>query len=199
MAEIRLGRYEIESRALPHVCLKCGAPAAIHKKKKFHWHPAWVNLFVFFGLLPCAILMIVLRKSMTVPVPLCERHKNHWLWRQVVGIGGVVLLLVGLFGGLALNSARGNEASDALAGTFCFGIALYLFVWVVIWIVLSVIEIKPNEITDHTITLKGVHQHFIDAMHRLRRANPPPPRAAPTIQPTHRPSPSGPQFYDPRR
>jgi hypothetical protein len=69
---------------LPDVCLRCGAPATLHKSKTFSWHPPWVYVLLIAGLLPFAIVAIVLTKRRRVEAPLCEQHKHHWLIRQLL-------------------------------------------------------------------------------------------------------------------
>ena len=98
MGVLRLDSYE-EMRELPAVCLRCGAPTVLRKSKTFSWCPQWVWLLLFFGLIPFAIVALILTKRRTILVPLCAKHKNHWLWRQL-------LMMAGVFP--SLWDARGN-------------------------------------------------------------------------------------------
>jgi hypothetical protein len=84
MAVIRLEGRGNEQYDLPEVCMKCGAPAAVRKRKTFSWYPPWVALLLLAGLLPFIIVALILTKRRTVDAPLCEDHTNHWLWRGLV-------------------------------------------------------------------------------------------------------------------
>ena len=73
MATVRLYRDETEDFDLPAVCMKCGAPATTWKSKTFSWHPPWVYVLILIGLLPFAIVAMVLTKRRTILAPLCAR------------------------------------------------------------------------------------------------------------------------------
>ena len=93
MADIRLGRYEIEHYDPPPVCIRCGAPSVVCKDHRFQWSPPWVYVLLLLGVIPYAIAAWATMKRMTVPVPLCERHKWHWGGRTAV----VLLGLLGIY------------------------------------------------------------------------------------------------------
>ena len=61
--------------------------------------PSWVIIFVFCGLLPFLIVALLTRKTMRVTLPVCDRHKNHWLVRRLfVGVFVAGSALAGLGG-----------------------------------------------------------------------------------------------------
>src|SRR5690242_17414628 len=70
-----------EASRLPAVCMKCGERSALEKVKTFSWCPPWVVVIIVLALLPGAIIAMVLTRRLTVHVPLCEDHGNHWSWR----------------------------------------------------------------------------------------------------------------------
>jgi hypothetical protein len=162
MGVLRLESYE-EMRELPDVCMKCGAPAVLCKNKTFSWFPPWVWLLFFFcGLLPFAIVALVLTKRRTVSVPLCADHKNHWFWRQLVMVAGLLLLVVGFVAWIAaIDEPRGRN--DSLTGLVCVGLFILLLIWLVGAIIAQTTSIRPKEITDKDITLLGVSDVFIQA------------------------------------
>src|SRR5947209_3408531 len=97
MAVIRLGRYTGEEDDLPDVCMKCGAPATLRKRKQLSWYPRWVYFLLLVHILVFAIVALATTKRRTVSAPLCDEHKNHWMWRQLVvflGFAAVVILIV---------------------------------------------------------------------------------------------------------
>ncbi len=77
--------------SLPDRCVRCNAPAnGIRVQKTFYWHAGWIYVLLVVSILVYAILALILRKSVTTRVPLCELHKK----RRTVGF------LVGVFGSL---------------------------------------------------------------------------------------------------
>ncbi len=158
MAEIRLGRYEIEHYDPPPVCIRCGAPSVVCKDHRFNWYPLWA--FLVLGVIGAAMFT----KRMTVPVPLCDRHKWHWGGRTAIVLLGL-LAFIGLFIGGAVLA---NEDDD-LAPYIFFPIGLLFLAWIVSAVVLAATTIRPREITDKSITLTGVSPDFIDALNEARR------------------------------
>jgi hypothetical protein len=153
MASIRLDREEVRTEQLPGVCMRCGQPATVYKNKSFSWHPPWVLVLLLFGLLPWAIVALILTKRMTVSAPLCEKHRNHWLIRTLIIVGSLVLVIVGTAGALfavtAINEQQGNGDGD-LAGTICLGGGVVFLVWLVAAVIVQSTAIRPSEITDYT-------------------------------------------------
>jgi hypothetical protein len=165
MAVIRLGSRS-EYGELPEVCMRCGAPATAFKDKNFSWHPPWVIVLILVNLIVYAIVALALTKRRRVRVPLCDRHKNHWLWRQFVIVGSFVLLLVV---GIGAVIAAANEAparrggGDELFGLLCAAAVAGLLLWLVLLAVLHSTAIRPREITDRSIKLAGVAEEFVRA------------------------------------
>jgi hypothetical protein len=149
---------------LPDLCMKCGAPAMVYKAKTFSWHPGWVYILLFFGLLPFIIVAVIMTKRMTVRVPLCEAHKNHWLGRFLILSGSFLTLFAG---GIALFMAslepnRVGPRND-ISGLICVGFVLGLVVWLILAAILSATAIRATEITKRSITLAGVSSAFVEA------------------------------------
>ena len=77
MAKVYLrSDYGHEIVDLPPVCMACGAPATVRKRKLFSWQPQWVPVLILVGLLPYIIVSLVLTKRQRVETPLCERHAS---------------------------------------------------------------------------------------------------------------------------
>jgi hypothetical protein len=105
-------------------------------------------------------------KTVTMPVPLCEKHKWHWVWPPLVAILGLVAIFGILFAGIA--------AADALKLSppiVFIPVGVLALAWLVAIIVLSNKTIRPTEITDKSITLKGVSEDFVEAMKEARRGD----------------------------
>ena len=168
MAQLRLGRYEAERGRLPQLCMRCGEPATLAKRKKFSWYPSWVYLLILIHLLIFLIVALILTKRLTVPVPLCEKHRHQFLWPTLLGWGALLLVLGTIFGGLVLVAAlEGTLDKDAQGGFFTVwfvgGFGLFLAVLITACVV-QIRTIRPTEITDHSITLTNVAPQFIDAL-----------------------------------
>ena len=168
MAQLMLERYEAEGGRLPSLCMRCGEPATLTKTKKFSWHPSWVYLLLLVNLLVCLIVALIMTKRVTVPVPLCEKHKNQFLWPTLLGVAALLLLLGALFGGVALAGAL-EEVLDRDARDVFFvvwfvgGLALFLAVLITACVV-QIRTIRPTEITDRSIILTNVAPKFVDAL-----------------------------------
>lgn len=87
MSRVPLSRLEVEAGELPQLCLCCGAPAVGHDSKKFAWHPQWLYLLLFCGILPLLVVSFIVTKHMTVRAPFCAEHHNHWTRRKRIALG----------------------------------------------------------------------------------------------------------------
>lgn len=143
--------------------MRCGSPATHTKRKKFSWHPSWITILIFAGLLPYILLARVFRKEQEVAVPLCDSHRYHWLLRNLlVPLALAVILLAGC-AGLAALPQNMSELVFGIGGLALLG-------WLVLAAVAHETSIHPTEITDTRITLAGASPDFIDALrHHPRR------------------------------
>jgi hypothetical protein len=167
MANVRLGRYEAEDYELPKVCMRCGAPATTYRYRNFRWCPGWVLAFILLGVVPYFILSEVLMKRMSVRVPCCDEHKKKPLWPTLVTLGtllGLILIAVGAI--LLLNDP------GALGITCLIGVPAFI-VWMFASVVIHTPAIRPIEITEKSITLRGVSEGFIAALDADRRGDRP--------------------------
>ncbi len=164
MANLRLYSDDEGVSALPDLCMQCGEPSTLFKRKQFSWFPPWVWILLFVcGLVPFAIVAFVTSKRRTIEVPLCEAHKNHWFMRQLLLVGslfGVILLGAVSWVSLIDNDSRGG---NDLGGLLCVGSVLMLILWVVLAIVVQFNSIRAREITDRDMTLAGVAPEFVRA------------------------------------
>jgi hypothetical protein len=121
--------------------------------------PGWVNLLIFLGCLPWLIVVLVTRKTMAVRLPVCDRHRNHWLVRKLfIWLGLVFWIVAGL--GLAvldrhLDNAVVYPAATVLAGG--------ILMWLVAGLILANGGVRAGEITNDWIDLVGVDRSFADA------------------------------------
>jgi uncharacterized membrane protein len=167
MAQLKLGRYDAELGRLPPRCMRCGEAPSLTKAKKFSWYPSWVYLLILVHLLVFLIVAAIMTKRMRVPVPLCEKHKNHFLWPTLLGVAALLLLLAVIFGGIALAGALEGELDPDAQGVFFTvwfvgGLGLFLAVLITACVV-QARTIRPTEITDRGMTLTNVAREFVGA------------------------------------
>jgi hypothetical protein len=172
MATIKLYIDELEEGSLPCRCMCCGEHAALFKPTMFSWSPGWVMALVVAGLL-CSgplflvglILIPLLLQRMQVPVPLCDRHRNHWLPVKVVLFGGLSIFALLVYATFVLYTTSGgaNKARTALAGWFCFGTFLFFAALIFSVALLQSSTIRAVQITDKSITLTNISRRFIEA------------------------------------
>lgn len=174
MARLRLNRFEVGRGQLPLVCMFCGECPAAEKRITFSWYPRWINVLVvpvfvpplMVFLVPLAIALALLTKRMTVYVPICDQHRNHWRHRRLIIRCGWLLLVAAAVGLalLVLAYEKRFHLEGAFAGTLCVEIILLPATWLVFTVVFQRGRLRPSEITDRTITLVGVHPAFIEAL-----------------------------------
>jgi hypothetical protein len=160
VAKVRLQGYGGPIEGLPEVCLRCGAPGTVFKRKTFSWFPGWIYVLLVTGLVPFLVVALVLTRRRTVEAPLCAEHKNHWLIRQLVVLLSFLFLIVV---GLGTFVALGTFADEGGFDLVCFGWFILLIAWLILAAVMQMTAIRPIKITDTTITLVGVCDEFVQA------------------------------------
>jgi hypothetical protein len=167
MARLSLAREEVDQDGLPNVCMKCGAKATVCKRKTFVWpSPLVFFLMGFYGPLVSEVVGRLLTKRMTVSVPFCDRHKNHWEWRTSFLVVSVFSFLIPGLVGYVLSIARELQGSVAqgVGSLMCLGTLAGCVVWLIVVAIIQSVGIRPTEITDHTITLTNVSPVFVEAL-----------------------------------
>jgi NhaP-type Na+/H+ or K+/H+ antiporter len=164
MAEVRLGRNEVEKDRLPDVCMVCGGRATVKRKKWFKWYPPHA------GLLGGALLALIMTKRMKVSAPLCHVHRNHWLLRSLLSFFGFIGVFV-ISGALlfVVAAKSGEHGASEKPLLIALGVGGVLIVgWLIMTIVMQHTAIRAKEITDKSMTLTGVSVKFRTALHELR-------------------------------
>lgn len=156
MAKIRVYRDEARGEEFPPLCVKCGNEEETTTTQHFAWVPQWVIIIILAGFLPWLIVMAIFRKSMRVTLPVCNRHRNHWLNRKLfVRLG----LLFWMGYAIALFVVRVDLPKDASS----LGLGILIFgglAWLIAAAIYSNSGIKPAEITDRYIELVRVNKAF---------------------------------------
>ena len=156
MAKIRVYRDEAHGEEFPPLCVKCGGEEETTTTQRFVWVPQWVIVIILFGLLPWLIVMLILRKTMRLTMPMCNRHRNHWRNRKLyVWLG----LLFWVVYGIALIVEWNDLPKDA--SSLALGILIFGGLgWLISAAIYSNSGIKPAEITDRYLELVGVNKAF---------------------------------------
>lgn len=139
--------------ALPQWCVKCNEPThGLVLKRKLSWHHPAIYLIILVALLVYLIVALVLRKSATVEVGLCEKHmakrrQNVWITWLLLGLGvaGFVLAIVA------------EDGTYLLAGLAFFAAA-------VIFGIIAVRVVVPTKIDDRFVWLKGVNKDYLNQL-----------------------------------
>lgn len=165
MAKLTLDSYRGDAEELPEVCMKCGEAATQFKRRTFSWYPPWTAVLLVAGLVPFAIVAILMTKKSRVEVPLCDAHKNHWLMRQLLSIGSffALVLFLAITIGVAVAIGDDNRGENVLMPFVCGGNAILFLGWLILAIILQNTAIRPTEITEDSITLTSVSDAFVEA------------------------------------
>jgi hypothetical protein len=129
-------------------------------------------VLILAGLLPWLIVSLVLRKTMLVQAPMCNRHRSHWRWRTIVSIGGLlVVLMIGMTTAiLGMVLQPNTRLQENLWFAACFGSLFLVVLWVFPAAILQATSIRPNEITDEFIVLLRLSPGFCTAERDRRKA-----------------------------
>jgi predicted Zn finger-like uncharacterized protein len=138
---------------LPHACVKCGlAGDGKPVRKTYYWHEPWIYITILAGVLVYAILAIVIRQSGQIEFALCSQHRAR---RR----NGVIISLLGVFGGIALFVAAGMSNEAYLVP---FGILVLLGGAITGLIMARVLT--PKRIDTHFLWLRGAGPAFLQTL-----------------------------------
>ena len=144
---------------LPDRCIKCNEPSDRKLKRNLSWHHPALYLVVFAGVLFYAVLALILRKSATVEVGLCENH-SALRTRDIMITWALGLLSVGSFF-LAI------QFEDL---TFA-GIGGLLIIATAVYGIVRVRVVIPTKIDENLIWLKGFNQDYLADLPEWRLSN----------------------------
>ena len=146
---------------LPELCIRSGEPVTDgHRwKKNFQWHPPWIVLLIFVGLLVYVIVALIMTKRMQLEMSLSP----HWrkVRRRRIAIGWALGLsgLAMLIGGIVY--AMNTVLSPSWVGWLCFAGFLLALGGLIYGVVASrMVVLKFMD--DHYVHLKGVHPSILE-------------------------------------
>jgi hypothetical protein len=117
------------------------------------------------GLLPFIIVAMILTKRMTIEAPLCRRHRFHWPGRLALVLCTFLGLLLAI---LVIASLPPRTIGERVQSVLWLGVLVGFIGWLILVVVVQLGTIRPAEITDHSITLRGVGATFEDAARQAR-------------------------------
>jgi len=138
---------------LPYACVKCGQPSdGKPVRKTYYWHEPWVWVTILAGVLVYVIIAILIRQSGQIEFALCSQHRAR---RR----NGVIISLLGVFGGIALFVAAGMSNEPYLVP---FGIVVLLGGAITGLLMARVLT--PKRIDMHFLWLRGVGPAFLQTL-----------------------------------
>jgi hypothetical protein len=142
-----------KNAALPDRCVKCNEPAFGQRlKRKLSWHHPAIYLIILVALLIYLVVAMVLRKTATIEVGVCERHMKTRRRSIVITWGAIIFSIILLF----------VAASYEDGGVALFGLAL--FVGAVIYGIITVRIVAPAKIDDRFVWLRGVNKEYLSEL-----------------------------------
>ena len=134
---------------LPERCVKCNAPTQRTLKRNLRWHHPALYLSIFAGMLIYFILAMVLSKSATIHVGLCETHAAARR-RDILITWALVLLSFVCF----YLAAAAEEITLLLVG-------VAVLLGAVIYGVVKARVVAPQKIDDHYVWLTGIDGDYL--------------------------------------
>ena len=168
MPVVKITQFECERNLLPHMCAKCGIPA--DDCVRFTPLKPALNYVMGFLLIACPPLFVGLalylqRKSRRFNVPMCEKHRIDWEWRDRVTSWSYLIVVVIFCTALVLAIFSPWDVP------FWPVIAAYLATWCY-WVIPATIlwtrTIRATGIPSRGMQLAGVHADFIRALAKDR-------------------------------
>ena len=139
--------------SLPPCCIKCNEPVdEPMTRKTFYWHPPAVYFGLLMGLLPYAILALVLRKSGTIHLGLCKKHKSRRLWNILGGVGASVLSVV------VFIIAGQTNTPELIA------VGIIMLIGGLVWAIVASRMLTPTRIDGTTLWLRGACTKMLDTL-----------------------------------
>jgi hypothetical protein len=166
MASLTLDRDECAEGFLPPVCVRCGEAATGTRSQTFQWSPPILFLLFFVCTPLCILLFLLLRKRMTVALPLCDRHRGMWVRRQIAMVAGILSMVAGIW----VGATFGREIDRLLHFDSTTPIAIFggVMAGVLLVGIAGFGAIRATRITTDTITLKGVSPAFAETVEQYR-------------------------------
>ena len=141
---------------LPDRCIKCNQRAERKLKRNLSWHHPAFYLVVFAGPLFYVVLAMIMRKTATIEVGLCENH-SAMRRRDIAFTWGLGLLSIGSF----FFAIQFEDLTFA-------GIGRLLIVATILYGIMRLKVVTPTKIDERFIWLKGCKGDYLTAFPEWR-------------------------------
>lgn len=143
---------------LPDRCVKCNAPTHHKLKRNLRWHQPGLYILIIAGFLLYALLAMVLSKTATINVGLCETHAAAR--KRAILVTWMLVLL-------SLASFYFAVVADQVS---LFFVGLALFLGAVIYGIVKTRVVAPQKIDDHYVWLIGLNTNYLEQFPEWRGA-----------------------------
>jgi hypothetical protein len=141
---------------LPGMCVKCGRhDSLMPRHQQFSWFPQWTYLLLLGGLLPAALVQMMLTKKAPFVLPVCAWCNSRWTAGRVLYVLSVLLPIVIGIATLFVAAAQMSSTLAILGGVILLP-GMIVSVVAVQYLVLFPRIVRTTFIDDHVITLVGL-------------------------------------------
>jgi hypothetical protein len=135
---------------LPDRCIKCNEPTHNKLKRNLRWHQPWLYILILVGVLFYAILAMVLSKTATINVGLCETHAADRK-RDIIIAWMLVALSIACF----YFAVAFEMMAFVLVGAI-------VFLGGIIYGAVKARLVAPQKIDDQYVWLTGINAKYLD-------------------------------------
>ena len=135
---------------LPDRCIKCNAPTRHTLKRNLRWHHPALYLLIVAGFLFYALLALVVSKTATIHVPLCETH---------LAARRRDILITWLLVVLSFASFYLAVVTDEMSLLF---VAVMVLLGAAIYGIVKARVVAPQKIDDHYVWLTGINANYLE-------------------------------------
>lgn len=153
MAEVTLHRGDLKSLSFPPFCIRCGRRSVGLVTHTFWWTDDELGPFA-------GLLALLLRRRLSIAVPVCKRHKAMWWWRNLL-IFSPIFFLASL---LAIHYSQNGEAIT-LSMLAVFALCTLGFIVSFICLLFGLwrhLAVRASYLDLRTAVLTGVSPKFVD-------------------------------------
>jgi len=112
--------YVLQGSQLPAYCVRCGEPSGTEQlKKTYYWHSPVLYVLILFGVLPYAIAATIVRKKISLMVPLCNTHHSQFKNGRMVG-------MLMFLGAIPAATLLGTQTPLTFGWAFLIGISILI-------------------------------------------------------------------------
>ena len=144
--------------SLPNRCIKCNAPSSELLKRKLQWHHPALYLLIVLSILVYFVVALVVRKTATVNVGLCQEHRES---RRLSMIITVLLAFVAM-----LSCIAGLHFEIPILVLASIGLVLASAIYGTI----TIRVVAPTKIDEHYVWIKGVDGSYLQEFPEWRGA-----------------------------